>query len=277
MFINIYLIIFYFSYFYDCITATELHPIIFTHLSMFLGSNIKLLRTRLGIRQEDLAMDLGITRSTINNYENVAVLNPTSEMVIAFSTYFNVSIDILYKTDLTKLSDKQLDDLIKGSDVYTTGSKLRVLATTVDNRNVENVELVNIRARAGYTVGYGDIEYIKKLPAFQLPFLNKERKYRTFQISGDSMLPIPDKSYIIAEYVANLNEIKSGQAYIIITLDDGIIFKIVNNQISKNKTLHLSSLNPYYKPYEVVINKVKEVWKFTHYISSQIPEQVTSN
>ncbi len=244
---------------------------------MFLGSNIKLLRTRLGIRQEDLAKDLGITRSTINNYENVAVLNPTAEMVIAFSTYFNVSIDILYKTDLTKLSDKQLDDLIKGSDIYTTGSKLRVLATTADNRNVENVELVNIRARAGYTVGYGDIEYIKKLPAFQLPFLNKERKYRTFQISGDSMLPIPDKSYIIAEYVANLNEIKSGQAYIIITLDDGVIFKIVNNQISENKTLHLSSLNPYYKPYEVVINKVKEVWKFTHYISSQIPEQVANN
>jgi len=91
---------------------------------MFLGSNIKLLRTRLGIRQEDLAKDLGITRSTINNYENVAVLNPTAEMVIAFSTYFNVSIDILYKTDLTKLSDKQLDDLIKGSDIYTTGSKL---------------------------------------------------------------------------------------------------------------------------------------------------------
>jgi transcriptional regulator with XRE-family HTH domain len=44
---------------------------------MFLGSNIKLLRTRLGIKQEDLANDLDITRSTINNYENVAVLNPT--------------------------------------------------------------------------------------------------------------------------------------------------------------------------------------------------------
>lgn len=244
---------------------------------MFLGSNIKLLRTRLDIRQEDMAKDLGITRSTINNYENVAVLNPTSEIVIAFSTYFNVSIDVLYKTDLCKLSEKQLVDLTKGTDIYTTGSKLRVLATTVDSKNVENVELVSIRARAGYTVGYGDVEYIKKLPSFQLPFLSKEKKYRTFQISGDSMLPIPDKSYIIAEYIANLNEIKSGQAYIIITLDDGIVFKIIGNQISKNKTLRLTSLNPYYKPYEVVINKVKEVWKFTHYISSQLPEQEASN
>lgn len=244
---------------------------------MFLGSNIKLLRTRLGIRQEDMAKDLDSTRSTINNYENVAVLNPTAEMVIAFSEYFNVSIDVLYKTDLSRLSEKQLEDLTKGTDVFTTGSKLRVLATTVDSKNVENVELVNVRARAGYTIGYGDVEYIKKLPAFQLPFLNKERKYRTFQISGDSMLPIPDKSYVIAEYVANLNEIKSGQAYIIITLDDGVVFKIVTNQITKNKTLQLSSLNPDYKPYAVVINKVKEVWKFTHYISSQLPEQVSSN
>lgn len=243
---------------------------------MFLGSNIKLLRTRLGISQEELANILGSTRSTINNYENVAVLNPTSEMVIAFSTYFNVSIDILYKTDLTKFSEKQLDDLTKGSDIYTTGSKLRVLSTTVDSKNVENIELVNIRAMAGYTVGYGDTEYLKKLPVFQLPFLSKERKYRAFQISGDSMYPIPDKSYIIAEFVANLNEIKSGEAYIIITLDDGVVFKIVQNQLSKNKTLQLSSLNPYYKPYELVINKVKEVWKFTHYISSQLPEQVES-
>ena len=244
---------------------------------MFLGSNIKVLRTRLGIKQEDFANDLGITRSTINNYENVAVLNPTSEIIIAFSKYFNVSIDVLFKTDLSKLSEKQLDDLTKGTDVYTTGSKLRVLATTVDSKNVENVELVNVRARAGYTLGYGDVDYIKKLPAFQLPFLSKERKYRTFQISGDSMLPIPDKSYVIAEYVANLNEVKSGQAYIVITLDDGVVFKIVTNQISKNKTLLLSSLNPYYKPYEVVINKIKEVWKFTHYISSQLPEKVLSN
>lgn len=243
---------------------------------MFLGSNIKLLRTRLGIRQEELANKLGSTRSTINNYENVAVLNPTSEMVIAFSTYFNVSIDILYKTDLTKFSEKQLVDLTKGSDIYTTGSKLRVLSTTVDSKNIENIELVSIRARAGYTVGYGDTEYLKKLPIFQLPFLSKERKYRAFQISGDSMLPIPEKSYIIAEFVANLNEIKNGEAYIIITLDDGVVFKIVQNQLSKNKTLQLSSLNPYYKPYDVVINKVKEAWKFTHYISSQLPEQVKS-
>src|ERR1035437_10080378 len=238
---------------------------------MFLGSNIKLLRTRLDIRQEDMAKDLGITRSTINNYENVAVLNPTSEIVIAFSTYFNVSIDVLFKTDLTKLSEKQLVDLTKGTDIYTTGSKLRVLATTVDSKNIENVELVSVRARAGYTVGYGDVEYIKKLPAFQLPFLSPERKYRTFQISGDSMLPIPDKAWVTGAFVQDWTTLKDGEACIVLTLDEGIVFKIVENRIEKDGKVNLISLNSNYKSYELLVDEIREIWRFTHFISEEMP------
>ena len=47
----------------------------------------------------------------------------------------------------------------------------------------------------GYTRGFADPEFVKVLPVFQLPFLSRDKKYRTFQISGDSMLPIPDGSY----------------------------------------------------------------------------------
>jgi transcriptional regulator with XRE-family HTH domain len=244
---------------------------------MFLGSNIKFLRNRKGLTQEAFANDIGITRSTLNNYENTNVLNPTAELLVNFSKYFNVSVDILLKTDLTQLSQKAMEDLEKGYDVFTTGTKLRVLATTVDRNNNENVELVSIRAKAGYVNGYGDLEYVKKLPVFQLPFLSRERKYRTFQITGDSMLPIPDKSYVIGEYIQNLNELKDGVACIVVTVDDGVVFKIVSNLIKESKSLLLSSLNPLYEPYEVVINKIKEVWKFTHYISSELPEPSVSN
>lgn len=244
---------------------------------MFLGSNIKHLRNRKGLTQIEAADKFGITRSTLNNYENALVLNPTADILIVISKFFNVSVDVLLKTDLTKFSDKRLDDLEKGYDVYTTGSKLRVLATTVDSNNNENVELVSVKAKAGYATGYGDVEFLKKLPVFQLPFLSKERKYRTFQITGDSMLPIPDKSYVIGEFVQNLHDVKDGQAYIIITIDDGVVFKIAHNQIKKNKSLLLSSLNPLYEPYEVPVNKVKEIWRFTHYISSELPEPVMTN
>lgn len=244
---------------------------------MFLGSNIKILRTRMGLTQEVIANEFGITRSTLNNYENTIVVNPTAEILVTISTYFNVSIDILLKTDLSKFSDKQIEDLTKGYDVYTTGTKIRVLATTVDSKNNENNELVSVKASAGYTIGFGDEDFIKKLPMVHLPFLHKERKYRTFQITGDSMYPIPDKSYIVGEYVENLNEIKDGTACIVITLDDGVVFKLITNQIKKEKSILLSSLNALYEPYELTINKVKEVWKFTHFISSQIPEPVMNN
>jgi len=244
---------------------------------MFLGSNIKYLRNRKGFTQEALAHEVGATRSALNNYENAIVLNPTAELLIAFAKVFNVSVDILLKTDLSKFSEKQMDDLEKGYDVFTTGTKLRVLATTVDAKNNENVELVSVRARAGYLNGYGDTEYIKKLPLMHLPFLNRERKYRVFQISGDSMMPIPDKSYIVGEYVQDLYNIKDGTAFVIVTMDDGVVFKIVGNQLKKNKTLLLSSLNPLYEPYEIVVNKVKEVWKFVHYISAHLPEPVMPN
>jgi hypothetical protein len=57
-------------------------------------------------------------------------------------------------------------------------------------------------------------------------------------------------------------------------MNDGIVFKIVENNISKNGKLVLYSLNPLYEPYEVPVSEVKEIWKFVNYISDEIPEPV---
>lgn len=240
---------------------------------MFFNNNIKLLRQRRNRTQDVVANELQVTRSTLNSYENGSIKNPTLDMLIAFSKYFKVSIDTLVKMDLGKLSDFQLNELERGNDVYVTGARLRVLATTVDSGNRENIEVVPLRAKAGYTNGFADPEFIKKLPTFQLPILFSERKYRMFQISGDSMLPIPDKSYVIGEYVENWNDIKDGSGYVILTQEDGIVFKLVYNQIKKNRTLLLKSLNPEYDPYEIPVNEVREVWKFCNYLSSEMPDE----
>jgi transcriptional regulator with XRE-family HTH domain len=239
---------------------------------MNLAQNLKFLRTRRHRTQDLVATDLGITRSTLNNYESGVVVNPTLELLIKFSKYFKVSIDTLVKINLTGLGESQLSELEKGNDVFITGSRLRILATTIDSTNRENIEMVNHKARAGYRSGYADPDFIKKLPTFQLPILFNDRKYRMFQISGDSMNPIPDKSWVIGEYLENWYDIKDGQAYIILTVDDGIVFKLVNNNLRKKKSMELVSLNEEYKPYEVQANEVKEVWKFCNYISTEIPE-----
>jgi transcriptional regulator with XRE-family HTH domain len=242
---------------------------------MFFPSNIRILRLRKHRTQDVVANELGFSRSTMNSYENGAVRNPTLDALMAFSKYFKISIDTLVKIDLSKLSESQISELERGNDVYITGSRLRVLATTIGNNKVENIEIVNQhRARAGYKSGYADPEYLKRLPSFQLPILFNDRKYRMFQISGDSMLPIPDKSWVIGEYLENWYDIKDGQAYIVLTLDDGIVFKILNNRLRKERMLELTSLNSEYKPYEIHATEIKEVWKFCNYISDVVPDTI---
>ncbi|MCB9016707.1 MAG: LexA family transcriptional regulator [Lentimicrobiaceae bacterium] len=235
------------------------------------ASNIKLLRKRRGRTQDEVAFALGMKRPTLSGYEN-EVAQPGIESLLAFSKYFGISVDTLLKIDLSKLSQSELSQLERGYDVFITGSKIRVLTTTVDSSNEENIEVVNQKASAGYRVGFADPEYIKVLPTFHMPFLSKEKKYRTFQINGDSMLPIPDGSWVTAEFVQNWNLIRDGQPYIILTLDDGIMFKVVTNRIKTDARLTLHSLNPLYEPYEIDIKDVREVWKFVHYISSAMPE-----
>ena len=238
---------------------------------MYFSSNIKLLRKRRGRTQDDVAHTLEMKRSTLSGYEN-QVAQPGIDALMAFSKYFNIAIDTLIRVDLSELPESQLSQVERGFDVYLKGSKLRVLATTVDNENNENIELVNEKASAGYTSGFADPDFIKVLPTFQLPFLSRNKKYRTFQISGDSMLPIPDRSWVTGEYVENWLMIRSNYPYIILTLDDGIVFKVVENRIKQDGKLKLISLNPLFDPYEVDASQVKEVWKFVHYISSDMPE-----
>lgn len=238
---------------------------------IYFGKNIKLLRKRRRLTQNDVADFLGIKRSTLSGYENNIALPPLNALIL-FADYFKVSIDTLIRIDMTSLADSQLSELERGFDVYVKGSSLRVLATTVNNSDDDNVELVPEKAKAGYSTGYADLGFIKELPVFNLPFLDRSKKYRTFEISGDSMSPITDGSWVTGEYVVDWNTIKTNDCCIIITRDDGIVFKIVENLLVDENKLKLHSLNSFYKPYDVYVDEIIEVWRFVHYISVDIPE-----
>lgn len=237
----------------------------------YFDSNIKFLRKRRKHTQDEVAAQLNMKRSTLSGYEN-RVAQPGVEVLLQFASYYHIAVDTLLKVDLTRLSETQLRQLENGEDVFIRGGNLRILASTVDPANEENIELVPVKAQAGYTRGFSDPEYISELQVFQLPFLSREKKYRTFQLQGDSMLPIPERSWVTGEFVLDWREVKTGEACIILTANEGIVFKIVENRIGKDGTLVLYSLNPMYEPYSIRGGEIREIWRFVHFISQEIPE-----
>ena len=237
----------------------------------YFNKNIKLLRNRKKRTQNEVAAALELKRTTVNALEN-AISQPTVSHLQSFSKFYGIAIDTLINIDLQQLSESQFTDLQNGFDVFIRGNKLRVIATTVDSENNDNIEFVNEKAKAGYVNCFADPEYIGKLPVFQLPFLSKEKKYRAFTIEGDSMLPIPAGSIVIAEFVQDFYQIKSNEAHIIVTRDEGIVFKVVQNNIKSERSLLLISLNKTFEPYSIPIGDVTEAWRFVCYLNTAIPE-----
>ena len=241
-------------------------------MSVF-SKNLKFLRGERS--QQELGKAIGISRSDMNNYESDSSY-PTVDKLLKISGYFKFNINALLTVDLGKLSSPQLEGL-KTNHLTKVGG-LQVLAITVDANNKNNIDLVGVKARAGYMTGYADREFIESLPKFQLPqpILGKDRTYRAFQIDGNSMLPIRDRSWIACYYVDDWNEIKNGQGYVVVTQEDGVAFKLVYSQIKEKGTLLLVSLNPQYEPYEVNIKEVREIWRFALKFSDQMIDELAA-
>ncbi len=238
---------------------------------MNIGNNLKLLRKRLKKSQEEVAQDLSLTRSTYSGYEN-GVAQPNLEIMVLLSDYYKVPIDDLVRKSFEQFSESEWDRIDKGLYADVKGQKLRVLTSMTNDQNEDLIELIPHKASAGYAAGYADPDYLKVLPTFHLPFLSRDRKYRSFPIKGDSMPPVVEGSFVVAEFVQNWMTIRSGTPCIIVTKDDGIVFKVVHNLLETSQSFQLCSTNTFYKPYLVHVNNILEMWKFVNYISPELPE-----
>lgn len=228
--------------------------------------NLKFLRTRAGWTQKELAEKMGLKQPVIGAYEEERAIPPLN-CLLDISDVFKVSIDALSRKDLSKLPEKE----------WKSFSGKEVLAITVDKEDNENIELVSQKASAGYLNGYQDVEYIIDLPKIGLPVLPRNVTYRAFEIKGDSMLPIPSGAIVFGEYVENLSSIKNGKLYIVVSQQEGIVFKRVFNFSDKVETHNYASLlmvsdNRQYEPYTIHAEDVLEVWAVKAYFSTQFPD-----
>lgn len=222
----------------------------------FIANNIKHLRELKNQTQEYFANELEISRERVASYEQ-GRSSPPVEVLIRLSEYFRLPIDVLIRNDLSKTEDVSF---------LRIGRQRILFPIQVNENNEDMVEIVSEDASAGYLRGYSDPEYIDSLNSLKLPFL-PTGKHRAFPIKGDSMLPIKSGSFVIAKYLENLSELNSGSTYIVLTYNDGLVYKRVYDKIEEHQCLLMVSDNRKYDPYYVPVQEILELWEFTCHIN----------
>lgn len=234
-------------------------------MSLF-SDNIHYLRTKRELTQEKVAEDLGMTRGRYVKYE-YGTSEPPLDVLKSIAHYFHISIDILLSIDLTRVPMEKLLEL---------PDNRILLPIAVDGKGENMIEVVPYKARMGYLLGYADPEYIESLQHISLPFLTGG-KYRAFPVSGDSMPPHKDGSFIVGKLLDTPRDLKKGRTYIFLTRSEGITYKRLEK--ADHGRLLLKADNPLYEPYEVPVSDLVEIWEFACSIATEefMPEDFELN
>ncbi len=219
------------------------------------GQNLKYLRKLRGWTQEEFANKLGIKRSLVGAYEEERA---------------DPRIDVLEKLgDMFKLT---LDDLLRKDLSETKGNYLarRRQQKLMSENNL--IHFVPVKAAAGYLAGYADTEFIDELNTFTLPML-AGGNYRAFEIVGDSMLPTPSGSIIVGEKVNGLDDVKNSTAFIVVSRNEGIVYKRIEKSNRNKSKITLVSDNPSYQPYQVNAADILELWQAQMVITKVASQQ----
>ena len=217
------------------------------------GQNLRLLRKQHGISQAELADILGIARTTLGDYER-GKTEPGFGMLRKIAKYFKISLDSLI---LNKLEYQK--------STHPEQRQLKILSICVDRTDAELIQLVQSKAWAGYIEGFEDPEYVSTLPQIHLPMM-PQGSLRAFEIEGDSMYPMESGSIVVCSYVHNIEDIKDGRCYVVVSAGDGIVYKRLKNRPERNSLLLISD-NDYYDPYELPYSDLEELWEYRAHIA----------
>ena len=227
-------------------------------MSIF-SDNLRYLRVKSNMTQQNIADSLLIPRERYAKYEGTT--DPPLVCLQKISRFYHVSIDLLLSFDIRRVP---YEDLIQLEDNRI------LLPITVDKEGENRIELIPEKAQAGYLAGYSDPEFIEGLQYISLPFL-RNGKYRAFPVTGDSMPPHKEGSFVVGEYIERLSDVVDGKTYILVSKTNGIVYKRLFKK--EKNSLIAKSDNTIYEPYEVKASEIVEIWRYACSIATKEFEQ----
>ncbi len=119
-----------------------------------------------------------------------------------------------------------------------------------------------------YLANCQKVDYLRSLPTISLPYISTDRS-RAFESGSDFPM---QNSIIVGSGISDWSDVIDGKFYILVTAQQGVIYRRVYNQVKIKGALLLSSDNPSISSFEISIKDVVEIWEVNSFISQQLPE-----
>ncbi|GIM53721.1 S24 family peptidase [Capnocytophaga cynodegmi] len=222
--------------------------------------------------EENVGFSNGAFASQYKN--NKSIGSDKIENILRFYPEINTEWLLLGKGEMLKSETQPPVEIITPTKVK--GRDLMPKVVVVDDADNDRIPLVPVKAQAGYLNGYGDPEYIEKLPTYSVPTL-RNGTYRMFQVGGHSMYPtLQNNSYVVGEFVENWEQMSDNRIYVVVTSTEGIIVKRVINRLKEYESLYCKSDNRDYPHISVNVQDIKEVWECKMHLSFEFLDPVTN-
>lgn len=217
-------------------------------LKAIVGKKIRVFLKSKGIKQNELAKTLGITDAYVSE-----IVRGKAKPTIEFLNYLHEKLG----ADLNFLISKEdlpFEVAEKGPEFKKAVEKFKIY-----EQEMRYVKMVPLAFQAEYIAHYNDPSYLELLPTMRIPFIS-DATYCAFEIEGSFMDPLFQHGDFVIGRKVDKKELRSGQYAIVVTKDEGILCREVDNRLKSEKKIYLLSIREGIKPLEIHEKDILELW-----------------
>jgi len=190
------------------------------------------IRKALGVTQAALGKELGISPSTWTHIETTG------------------------KSSLTLDHFVNLVQIFQVNPMYIIAGQLPMFLADLGDPANQNL-LVPATAQAGYAIEWSQETY---LTAQKVLIPGIQGNARTFEIYGDSMMPVlMHGDWVSCTPITDQKEVVDGRIYVVVTNTQGITVKYIQPVLEG--LFVIPENKDQYKPYLIEYDEVREIWE----------------